>query len=62
MKIPKISIGINQQAEYFADIFASRLVPLPQSTSFDAARCALSEYVKNIPISKRKVALMLQKP
>ncbi len=53
MKIPKIPIGINQQAEYFPDIFAPRLVPLPQLTSFDAARRVLSEYVQNIPISER---------
>ena len=53
MKIPKIPIGINQQVKYFPDIFAPRLVPLPQLISFDAARRVLSEYVQNILISER---------
>jgi len=55
-------MGINQQTEYFPDIFASRLVPTPQPTSFDTTRRVLSEYVQNILISETKVALRLEIP
>ena len=44
-------MAINKKKQYYPKIFVPQLVPIPQILSFDADRCALSEYISNILIS-----------